>query len=208
MSSFFPDFKYRELLLTRGVQNKILNLRTPQLKSIYDAFFNNVARMSSFCLFPSVIATDTIQKQLWRDYAVFKVTGKLTLRRTRFNASTERAIGQELAKLQKAQRKRLNTGKENPDRVRMKFGVGEINKMLSHQYGSAQSMQAILFSVILESYMAFETVAFDSWIVALDYGPSDWCANVMLKSREFKKGSNFDPTVLPSNGLPDLRKKF
>src|ERR1700730_118615 len=110
--SFFHDYKYRELLLTKGVRrDTALTLRSDMaLGKVAGDFFENIARMDSFCLFPSVVAAEAFQRQLWRDQAILKVMGKLSLRKRTIDLKTEKSIGREMRKLENAYRKRSIRG--------------------------------------------------------------------------------------------------
>ena len=188
----FHDFKYSELLLTKGVRrDETLNLSSGDaLRKIADDFFNNIGRIDSFCLFPIVVAAEAFQKQLWRSQAILKVTGKLSLRKKTIDEKTAKLIGREMRKLELAQRKRFMAGKDDRHKRRMTVGLGHINEMLDGDLGTNQSMEALLFSVVVESYMSFESLAGDLLYKALDSGPSEWRLNVQGKSHKFERGSN------------------
>jgi len=74
----------------------------------------------------------------------------------------------------KALRKPGEEDEDDDDARRLRIGVPFINEMLRHELGANQSMQNILFSIVIESWTAFETLAADLWAVALDEGLPEW----------------------------------
>ncbi len=181
-SPFFPDHKYFDLIYGGHVRrDRLLNLRSKCLQPVANTFFDNVARMDSFSAFPAVVAAESLQKQLLRDYATFKVTGALSWRRENpYSKKTEAAIRRETQKLSKSEYRRVMSGK-TPLHDKVKVGADRINEMLSHELGTNQAMEAILFSVVLAVWTAFETLAADLWYVALDHGPVEWRTRVSGK---------------------------
>ncbi len=86
--------------------------------------------------------------------------------------------------------------------------MGQIDEMLSHEMGSNQSMEAIMFSVVVETWIAFETLAADLWFTALDHGPAEWRNRVLLKSSKFKKGDDLEFVEGDPSKMSDVGKKF
>lgn len=207
--SWFTDYKYAELLRTGGVRrDTALNPRSQCLRPVSGAFFENVARMDSFCLFPAEVAATALQTQLWKDYAILKVTGKLKINDSRrFDEKTEKAIAKEIKKLKAAQKRKFFAGKDDGGKRRMTEGVAYINKLLGREIGAMQSMEAILFSVVVESWMAFETLAADLWFTALDHGPAELRKRTLLKAKKFKSPEGDEETFsVREEELPDPGK--
>jgi hypothetical protein len=178
-----------------------LNPKTEWLKPIGAAFFRNVSRVDSLCWFPAVVADEALRKQLWRDYAIVKVTGKLTLRKTPFDRKTEKAISLEVAKLERAEHEKKISSDDQHKR-RRKCGVRVINELLcpkgevinlSDAFGSHASIQSILFSAVIEAWIAFETLANVLFFTALDKGLPKWRISVQNRRSEFAKGNDFKP---------------
>jgi hypothetical protein len=208
-SSVFPDYKYFNLIHGRHVRrDRTLNLRSACLRPISQTFFENVARIDSFSVFPAVVAAESLQKQLLRDCATFKVTGALSWKREKpFSKKTETAIRREMQKLSKSEYRRVMSGK-TPIHDKVKVGADHINGMLSHELGTNQAIEAILFSVVLAVWTAFETLAADLWYVALDYGPGEWRTRVLSKSSNFKKRDNLDNEGVDLSKAADPQKQY
>jgi len=164
-SPFFLDWKYFDLIKPgkQAERGWVVKVQSPCLKEVVNAFFNNIARTDSFCLFPAEIAATALQNQFWRDYAVFKVTGKLAHNeQKRINVQIEQAIAKEIEKRKKTWKKKFfSSGMNLADERRMTVGVGHVNRMLESEIGADQSMKNILFSVVVESWTAFETLSAD-----------------------------------------------
>lgn len=203
--SFFQDYKYFELIRPlrsrRSGRGTPVILRSGYLNEVNNAWSENIFRTNSFSLFPAEVAATALQKQLWMDYAIFKVTGKLTPKESpRFGKKTQIAIAKEIEKQRKAwEKKFFSTGMNAADKRRQTVGVDYINQLLRREIGAMQSMESIFFSVVIESWMAFETLVADLFYQALDHGPGEWRINVQSKHKEFQGGSDWEPKkVLPA----------
>jgi|GEM_PF-4904708 len=170
-----------------------MNVRSTCLTLPANAFFANVSRTDSLSWFPAVVAGEALQKQLWRDYAIVKVTGKLTIRKTPFSNQTERAIAGEILKLEAKRMARFMAGEDDRRKRWLTLGMGHLNDLLERTEGANQSVRAIMFSVVIESWMAFEVLAGDLFFAALDNGFPKWRINVHERRSEFTKGSDWMP---------------
>src|SRR5207342_2896082 len=74
--------------------------------------------------------------------------------------------------------------------------------------GANQSMEAILFDVVIESWTAFETLAADLWYTALDHGPEEWRKRTALKSNKFKGGDQEPAASLDLAKIADPQKTY
>ena len=145
-------------------------------------------------MFPVVVAAEAFQQQFWRDQAILRVTGKLSLRKKSIDEKTGRAIEREMRRFERAATKRrFASGQDDRHKRRMTVGLRHIEEMLSHDLGTNQSMVALLFSVAVESYTAFESLAGDLLYTALNQGPPEWRMNVWAKRNKFERGSDWDP---------------
>src|SRR5438045_1939730 len=128
---FCPDYKYFELVRPRkhARRDRLLKVH-PCLKQVAHAFFTNVARTDSFCWFPAHVSSTALPHQLWRDYAVLKVKGKLNLSKATYEDDTEKAIFEEIQKLKRAH---AMAGKDDSAKRRLKVGVPYINELLSRE---------------------------------------------------------------------------
>jgi hypothetical protein len=204
--SFFYDFKYLELVRPKkhARRENVVRVRSACLNEVVNTFFNNVARTNSFCWFPAHVAAQAIRDQLCRDYAVFKVTGKLNLRKASYDERTEKAIWMESRK----QKRRMTQKGAGDDERRLKIGVPYIRDLLSHEFGTQQSMLNILFSVVVESWTAFETLAADLWYVALDHGSEEWRKRSGLKYDKPRVSDSEPPASIDLDTIADPQKNY
>src|SRR5438067_13117154 len=103
------------------------------------------------------------------DYAVFKITGKLSTRKRRFNKKTNSAIHREFLRLKKAEMRRWFAGKDDVQtrlqhgaesiQTRLQQGASRIEGMAAHQLGSSKSVTALLYAVVNQSWTAFATLS-------------------------------------------------
>src|SRR5205809_1735270 len=99
-----PDLKYFALIHGRHARkDRMLKIKSKCLEEVMVTFYNNLARTDSFSAFPAVVAFEALRDQFWKDCAVFKVTGKLSSRKRRFDKKTEKAIWSEVSRLNKAE---------------------------------------------------------------------------------------------------------
>lgn len=194
-SSPLPNYKYFDLIYGQIIRREaLLNLRSPCLKPVASLFFKNLARTDSFTLFPAVAAYESVLEQYFIDLATFKAFGKIYRRKRKYSPKEQSRYNAELAKIYKAHNKRIKAGKEVSMDQKLRRGADKIQRLASYQLGSSQSLEALLFAVIVESWMSFETLVSDLFYTALDKGPSEWRINVGKKHKEFTGGSDFEPT--------------
>lgn len=194
MASPLPNYKYFDLIYGQIIKrDALLNLRSPCLKPVASLFFNNLARTDSFTLFPAVAAYESVLEQFFIDLATFKAFGKIRRRNRGFSPKEQSRYNTELAKIYKAHNKRLKNGKGVSMDQKIRRGADKIQRLASYQVGSSQSLEALLFAVIVESWMSFETLASDLFYTALDNGLPDWRISTGQKFKEFSGGSNWEP---------------
>jgi hypothetical protein len=187
-----------------------MSVRSPYLRSVAAAFYINISRAGNLALFPAEVAVQALRKQLIEDYAIFKVTGKLTIRRPAFNKKTLTAIDKEILRQRRAQKKRNWSGKEDHATRRITEGVQYINQLAGTQAGSNKSIEVILSSVCVESWIAFETLCNDLWFIALDHGPADWRKWVRLKDHKLKGWDDSQTCIedVDLNQIADPQEKY
>jgi hypothetical protein len=213
MSSLLRDWKYPELVAPgrQARSERIMRVRSPYLRPVAAAFYINIGRAGNLALFPAEVAVQALGKQLIEDYAIFKVTGKLSIRRRAFNKKTLTAITKEILRQRKAQKNRYWSGKEDRAMQRITKGVQHINELAGSQAGSNKSVEVILSSVCVESWIAFEILCTDLWFLALDHGSPDWRKRVKLREHKLKGDDDDSQTPLESvdlNQIADPQEKY
>lgn len=204
-----PDLKYFALIHGRHARkDRMLKVRSKCLQEVMVTFYNNLAGTDSFSAFPAVIAFEAVRDQFWRDCAVFKITGKLSIHERKFDDETERAISAEFLKLHEAERLRGFAGKSDiPANIRQ--GASRIEHMAAHELGSHDSIQNLLRAVVVQSWTAFETLAADLWFTALDYGLPEWRKRASIKYDNPAADTEEPPlTEAEIDSLPDPQKEY
>jgi len=80
-----------------------------------------------------------------------------------------------------------------------KAGVEYVERLVKVSHGMHQSMEAIMSSVVLESWTAFEILASDLWVAAVDNGPKEIALRVSVANRWERVDED-----LFRRGLPEL----
>jgi hypothetical protein len=80
--------------------------------------------------------------------------------------------------------------------------------MAGHEVGSYQSIQALLYAVVVESWMAFEIFVADLFCEALDHGLPEWRINIGRKYKEFIGGSNWEPQKIAPRVVHDPQEAY
>jgi len=100
---------------------------------------------------------------------VFQVTGKLT------GSSPQRLskanYQKYLREFRKLSRQFTKLSPATHTEMIRKAGVEYVERLVKVSHGMHQSMEAIMSSVVLESWTAFEILASDLWVAAVDNGP-------------------------------------
>jgi len=79
-----------------------------------------------------------------------------------------------------------NLTPEKSEQLLEKYGLGYVEVLLQESKGMQQAMEALLSSVVTDSWTTFETLASDLWAVGVDNGPPEITARLILASKSFK----------------------
>lgn len=181
------DYKYDAVVRGNPNWGRDIKVQSLALKSISDAFVENIMRTFTFAFMPAMLASSVRRQQLWVDCIELEKLGTLNPDFFKFAGAGPAGMNEGLAKMLAA------FNKANPDEKKVQeyagqVGIAHINVFLADENNDAmrESMEALLSSVILESWTAFESLASDMWIVAVNTGPKDLAAKVAL-SKELQK---------------------
>jgi len=166
----------------------------------------NAIRTASFALTPAEISMRAQRDQIWKDFAIFKATGKLDPDVPQIvDEATKEVVLREVSRLYALfQEQSL----EEIGKLRRELGVEYINRLLQASHGMHQSMVAIMSSVVIESWMAFETLAADLFFKALDHGPPEWRIRTAQRHKEFSGGSNWEPPKISPAVMHDPQENY
>lgn len=177
------DLKYYSLIIGEAKWRKLLKaIRSKCLGSVLGAFASNLMRTASLAFTPAEIAYRARRDQRFDDYAAFKSTGEVSpqlsfLVEDELPENIQKELGTEREKEQTLPQSELNERKKD-------FGVAYVESLLQGSVGAHVSIEAVLSSVIVESWSTFESLAGDLWKTAVNHGPPILAQRVNLATHD------------------------
>jgi len=188
------DFKYR-VFATAPIPNwgwELKDFRSESLRDVSDAFLANIIRTETFAKMPAYLSLMVQRNQSWTDYAIAKTGGEINP-----NIREYRELPPEVAKFAKPSvDKFVSSSRDEILELFDNVGIKYVERTLEFAEGIRVSMQALLSTVVLESWTAFETLASDLWVTAVDKGPKEVRLRVANSSRLLKPDDNIGPKEL------------
>lgn len=191
------DFKYRNLLFEKSfLEGFVLDLSLPKSKAlepVTDAFFVNFKRIAAHTISPARIAWKVRRDQLLIDHAMFKATGKLESTLEQFPSEGDPEWEKYDKEFTEGAREFLaETTPDQNNKLIFKYGVQYIEFLLEESKHMQDSMEALLSFIILGSWTAFESLAADLWVVAVDTGPKEIRLRLASSNKLLKSDENID----------------
>jgi len=170
----------------QGHMNALVSIRSKQLQPVVTAFLENVMRIGTSAVTPAQIAWQVRRDQVICDCARFRATGKLEPDLLQLEKEVELPdeYGKEREKLIKEFFTSLTLGQE--EQFLDRYGVGYINVLLEKIEGMQLGIEALLASITIEAWTAFESLAADLWALGVDDGPEEIAARLLLASKSFR----------------------
>jgi hypothetical protein len=199
------DFKYGHVLSgTPKWEGQIANFKTEYLKPWLLIFESHMNRTANLAVMPTMIAASTRRDQVFQSNAVYRAIkkGDISLDEWlshRFTPEMIREMENQLRDFDARPNALDNL-------VRGHFGIGFMNWHLDGNAGMQSGMDAILASILMESWTAFESLVSDIWVTVLDQGPKS-LANKVALYKDFKKNEPITPKALRELEY-DARKEF
>jgi len=171
------DYKYRAIAWTL-LRDRGWNLNefgSECLRPVALAFLANLTRTARFALMPAHLALLARNNQLWLDY-IDATFGRSLSPEAKYSP---RNFSEEEIQLIRPVLEKYCTAsgvKELIDDV----GIPFVEHNLKDNKDVQASMMAVLSTIVLESWTAFETLASDLWVIAVDQGPKDVRNRLML----------------------------
>jgi hypothetical protein len=171
------DFKYLELVTGRpeweAFMNNLQSVQSECLKPCAIAFKGNMNRTGLFAMFPAEIAYQVRRDMLFQVNALFWTTGKgdATLEDLIDFEPTPEFVKEFVAQAAAHEAKEKATANK-ASWFRVKLGVEYVEAMAeeANNEGMQQTLEAILTSIVLESWLFFEAFVSDLWCTAVDSG--------------------------------------
>lgn len=160
----------------------LLEIKSPCLKPVAEAFHANMMRTAIFALMPADITWLRIRDMVLQSNAHFLATGE-GVRRFEDVLHGDAAPG-EMAEFEKQARAFAAMPEAFINSFRWKLGVGIVETTACHDATTMTSLQALYTSVILESWLFFEALCADLWVAAVDNATKAIAARVALAPRK------------------------
>lgn len=182
--------KYLELVKVypewHTAMSVLQNIKSDCLKPCAVAFEANMLRISDFGLMPAEITFDRMRDGVIAGNAYFAVTGKMdrTLRMVLLEGV--KVAPEEMVKVSEQLREFMQWTEDERNRAFWRVGVMTVEKMATVQGPMITSIHAMFTSVILESWLFFESLAADLWAAGVDNGGSKISGRIRL-NRSWEK---------------------
>jgi hypothetical protein len=207
------DFKYRAIAWTllRDRRWNLKDFRSECLRPVALAFLENLSRTSSFALMPAHLSVLARRGQLWTDYIDQKLGRSINPDLKEYS----RAVSKEEAELARPLvEKHVSPSASELRELIDNLGIKYIEHSLELDKDMRESMMAVLSTIVLESWTAFESLVSDLWVVGVDKGPKDVRVRVANSTRLLKPDDNigakelldveFDPSSNYGSSLREL----
>ena len=152
--------------------------RSEYLHLIALTFLNNLARTACFALMPAQLAVLARNNQLWLDYIDIKLGRSLNPELKEYSPGKFSAEEEKLARPIVEKYYKLSASEKRD--LLANVGIAFVEQNLTSDTNMRESMTALLSTIVLESWTAFESLASDLWVAAVDQGPKDIRNRVML----------------------------
>lgn len=159
------------------------DFRTDYLRPIAEAFQWNLLRLSTYTTFPAWIALEALREQLWLDHA--NVNAGIPLNPDLFKFRSEGAAPKAAEEFNRlVEEYRHMSGIKLMDLL---YGIGvsyiEHRLQVRGQQSAKLGIEALFSTVIIDSWTAFENLASDLWVVAVDKGPKEIASRAFLSKQ-------------------------
>jgi hypothetical protein len=207
------DFRYRELFGPDGraavnIEGDQL-LVSPLILAPVEAYLENLARVSVFAEMPARIAFSVRRDQLWTDCAELEATGgKLNPDYIKFLSAAPEGYSEAFNRLWPVFEAAAKADPSKTPLAKLEIGIRYIEQIMATQHIAMENSIAALFSsLILEVWTAFEILAADLWVLAIDKGPKELANRIALSKQLQKPEDHITPETVHSLEF-DARKEY
>jgi hypothetical protein len=174
------DRKYLHLVVgrarLRATYSELEAVRSRRLRRVVKTFTENIQRVTNLAIGLGAVAYSIRRDQWCVDYSTFKAEGVVKEPFVVFAPSD--AVRKEYAR----QMEIIDAlPEERASELTGHWGAGSIGVMLKTTPGMDIFIDALLSSVIVESWIAFETLVSDLWVAAIDFGPARLRKQLILR---------------------------
>jgi hypothetical protein len=207
------DFKYRAIAWTPVGDRRwdLRDFRSECLHRIAVAFLTNLQRTSSFALMPAHLAWLARLDQLWTDYIDIMLGRSINPESKNYSP---RISYEEAQVIRPFLEKFCTLSESDAKGLINNVGIAFVEHNLESDEDMRESMMAVLSTIVLESWTAFESVVSDLWVVGVDKAPKDVRLRIANSTRLLKPDDNigakelldveFDPSSNYGSSLREL----
>lgn len=184
--------------------NLIDSVQSKLLVECVNAFIRNMERTTTFAVAPAKIAFMVRRDQLMFDNAIFKITGKGDIKLEDFLKDAPEGVQEEASKQAE---EFFSQSEGRIKELTGHFGINYIEAVLDAESrsseagtGMQESIDALFGSVVLGSWTAFECLAADLWVIAVNNGPKEFRQKVQ-RSQHIKKRADSTSKMTPESEL-------
>jgi hypothetical protein len=179
------DYKYFQLIQGKSKMKALLDaikaVRSEPLKPVAIAFGANLDRLKNLAVTGAEIAHQSRRDAAWLFYAEYLVNGKIVKPFSGESPANNKAVLEKFDDLLKS----FVTGLDD-NKVGLlieRLGVSMIETMLKATPGMTKSMEALLSSMVIGYWAAFEALAPDLWKAAVNNGPPELAQRVQIATQ-------------------------
>lgn len=159
-------------------------VRSPCLKACANAFFANMLRTTAFAMMPAEIAFQVRRDTLFMSNAKFRAAGQTES--TLDSLIDDNLTAEVFSEMATQMQQFVSLGRIEANRIRGELGLTFIEVLARTNAGMADSMDAMLSSVVADSWTAFEVFVGDLWAAGVDNGPPIIAGRLIDASGQFK----------------------
>lgn len=152
----------------------------------------NMMRTATFGYLPNEVAFLTAQWQAFEMSAIQKVSGKtVSFRELGFIQLTPEILKQIKAEIEEYE----DLPDEDKNLHRLAIGLSNVEQLAENNIGMQRSLEALMTSIILESWLFFEALCSDLWVSAVDNGTKE----ISNRIGSFGGWNNPDENIKPQD---------
>jgi hypothetical protein len=167
------DLRYRNAWIDQSYKYIAENIQTEALKPVAESFVYNMRRNTAFLRLPSTVAFFTRFFSA-AQFLVMKeeLLGKPLIELHAIDDDTKKKIADALADMHKKGIEELNSVSSEPGRIVFDVGADTVEFLLSQSETlMSKSIESLMATVIINTWVAFETLAGDLWEAAINAHP-------------------------------------
>jgi hypothetical protein len=202
------DYKYLDLVTKKPESEECVNIvsrvRSQPLQQLSGAFSTNLKRIAAFSIMPAELSGMALRDGHLAAYAMREATGGKLVPSLVEQLENPESTSVKYTEIFESESKKIQSENDPLNHIGLlrKYGVGYIQEQLKLQQGMRESMEAILSSVVVESWTAFESLAGDLWVAGVDNEPGEATARLIYAGKSLRHpDDNIRPETVYHSGI-------